>query len=150
MGTRTSDFADGGDFEDTDLAVVVETPGVGPVKKTVSKMKKYVGVAPGRDFSTATSLTLDDIGAVLIHPSADTTPRTVTIPANASVAFPVRSVVTIANLNGAGDLTISITSDTLRWSPSGTTGSRTLAANGTATLLKVTATEWVIFGSGLT
>jgi hypothetical protein len=32
----------------------------------------------------------------------------------------------------------------------GTTGSRTLAANGIATAMKVTTTEWIINGTGLT
>lgn len=148
--SRLSDWTDGGDFEDADLTAVVETAGVGPVRKTISKMRKFVGVAPGRDFSTNTSLTLDDIGAVLIHPSADTTARVVTVPANATVAFPVRTVITITNLNGAGVVTIAITSDTMRLSGPGTTGSRTLADNGVATLIKVAATEWIIFGSELT
>jgi hypothetical protein len=148
--SRLSDWTDGGDFEDADLTAVVETAGVGPVRKTISKMRKFVGVAPGRDFSADTSLTLDDIGAVLIHPSADTTARVVTVPANASVAFPVRTVITITNLNGAGVVTIAITSDTMRLSGPGTTGSRTLADNGVATLIKVAATEWIIFGSELT
>lgn len=47
-------------------------------------------------------------------------------------------------------LTIAITTDTMRLSPGGTTGSRTLAANGIATAIKITATEWIISGSGLT
>jgi hypothetical protein len=38
----------------------------------------------------------------------------------------------------------------MRLSPAGTTGSRTLAANGSATCIKVTSTEWLISGSGLT
>jgi hypothetical protein len=37
----------------------------------------------------------------------------------------------------------------LTWSPSGLSGSRTLAANGSATCLKITSTQWLISGSGL-
>jgi hypothetical protein len=109
-----------------------------------------LGVAPGRSFSAATAPALTDIGSILLHPSADTTARTVTIPANASVAFPVFSCITIVNQNSAGVLTIAITSDTLRLAGAGTTGSRTLAANGIATLIKLTSTEWIISGVGLT
>jgi hypothetical protein len=47
-------------------------------------------------------------------------------------------------------VTIAITSDTMRLSPAGTTGSRTLAANGVATCVKLASTEWIITGSGLT
>jgi hypothetical protein len=36
------------------------------------------------------------------------------------------------------------------WSPAGTTGNRTLAANGIATLIELTSTEWIINGTGLT
>jgi hypothetical protein len=47
-------------------------------------------------------------------------------------------------------MTISITTDTMRLAGAGTTGSRTLAANGIATALKITSTEWIINGTGLT
>lgn len=147
---RTSDFTDGGDFEDTDIVGVVESAGSGPVKKDVSKIKNYVGVAPVNSQSTAYTLVLADRGKVILHPSADTTARTFTVPANASVAFPVGTCITIVNQNGAGVITIAITSDTMRLGGAGTTGSRSLAANGVATLIKLTSTEWIISGVGLT
>lgn len=93
---------------------------------------------------------LTDAGKHLLHPSADTTARTFIIPANASVAYPIGTALTFVNQNGAGSLTIAITTDTLRLAGAGTTGSRTLAANGIATALKVTSTEWIISGTGLT
>lgn len=105
---------------------------------------------PQVSFSTAYPIVLSDSGKSLYHPGADTTARTVTIPANASVAFPVGTVLTIVNDTSAGVLTIAITSDTLVWAPAGTTGSRTLAANGCATLYKMTSTRWQITGVGLT
>jgi hypothetical protein len=49
-------------------------------------------------------------------------------------------------------VTIAITTDTLRLAGTGTGGagvSRTLAANGFATLYKETATEWVLSGAGV-
>jgi hypothetical protein len=58
--------------------------------------------------------------------------------------------LTFINQDSAGVVTIAITTDTMRLSPAGTTGSRTLAANGSATCIKLTATEWIISGSGLT
>lgn len=105
---------------------------------------------PQRSVSAATSFALTDKGGHVYHPSADTTARTWTIPANASVAFPVGTAITIVNDTSAGALTIAITTDTLVWQPTGGTGSRTLAANGSATLLKVTSTRWIITGVGLT
>jgi hypothetical protein len=38
----------------------------------------------------------------------------------------------------------------MRLAGAGTTGSRTLAANGIATAIKLTSTEWIISGTGLT
>ena len=73
----------------------------------------------------------------------------VVIPANSGTAFPVGSAVTIFNNSGSSQ-TISITTDTLRLAGTATTGSRTLAQYGTATVLKVSSTVWVISGAGLT
>jgi hypothetical protein len=105
---------------------------------------------PQNSQSTAYTLVLADSGKHILHPSADTTARTFTIPANSSVAFPVGTAITIINQNGAGVVTIAITSDTMRLAGAGTTGSRTLAANGIATAIKITSTEWIISGTGLT
>lgn len=100
--------------------------------------------------SAAYTLVLADAGRHILHPSADTTARTWTIPANASVAFPIGTAVTFVNQNAAGVITIAITTDTMRLAGTGATGSRTLAANGIATALKITSTEWIISGTGLT
>lgn len=105
---------------------------------------------PQNSESAAYTLVLADAGQHILHPSADTTARTFTIPANSSVAFPIGTAVTFINQNGAGTVTISITTDTMRLAGAGTTGSRTLAANGVATAIKVTSTEWIISGTGLT
>lgn len=107
------------------------------------------GVIVQNSQSAAYTLVLADAGKHIFHPSADTTARIWTIPANASVAFSIGTAVTFINQNAAGVITIAITSDTMRLAVTGTTGSRTLAANGIATAIKVTATEWLISGSGL-
>jgi hypothetical protein len=70
----------------------------------------------------------------------------VTIPASASIAFPIGATIAIYN-NSASTRTIGITTDTLRLAGTATTGTRTLAARGLATLLKVGAAEWVATGS---
>jgi len=105
---------------------------------------------PQNSQSTAYGLVLSDAGKHILHPSADTTARTFTIPANGSVAYPIGTAITFVNQASAGVLTIAITTDTMRLAGAGTTGSRTLAANGIATALKLTATEWIISGTGLT
>lgn len=100
--------------------------------------------------SAAYTFVLADAGKDFLHPSADTTARVWTIPANSSVAYPIGTLLGFTNQNSAGVLTISITTDTMRLAVAGTTGSRTLAANGIAIAKKVTSTEWIISGSGLT
>jgi hypothetical protein len=96
------------------------------------------------------TLVLTDGGKHIYHPAADTTARNWTIPANASVAFPIGTAVTFDNDFGAGAITIAITSDTLVLvGTAGSTGSRTLASGGQATALKVGSTRWRISGVGL-
>lgn len=99
--------------------------------------------------SAAYTLVLADAGKHILHPAADTTARTWTIPANASVAFDVGTVVSFRNEPSAGAITIAITSDTLELAGTALTGSRTLAAGGMATALKTASTKWVISGVGL-
>ena len=78
-----------------------------------------------------------------------TATRTITIPANSSVAFPVGTAISFVAATGA-TATIAITTDTLILAGPGTTGSRTLAPFGMATALKITSTSWIISGNGLT
>lgn len=98
--------------------------------------------------SAAYTLVLSDSGKQILHPSSDNNPRTFTIPANSSVLYPIGTELTFINM--INTLTIAITSDTLIQAGTGSTGSRTLAANGWARALKISATEWLIDGTGLT
>jgi hypothetical protein len=131
---------------------VLGTPSSGTLSDCTVDGTNNVGfrTIPQNSQSAAYTLVLGDSGKHIFHPSADTTARTFTIPANSSVAYPIGTALTFINQNDAGVVTIAITTDTMRLSPAGTTGSRTLAANGSATCIKVTATEWLISGSGLT
>lgn len=105
---------------------------------------------PQNSQSAAYTTVLADAGKHILHPSADTTARTFTIDSNANVAYPIGTAITFINQNGAGTVTIAITSDTMRLAGAGTTGSRSLAANGIATAIKLTSTEWIISGVNLT
>lgn len=120
----------------------------GPGTPSASNLA-FVGI-PQNSQSTAYTLVLSDANKHIYHPSADTTARTWTIPANSSVAYPIGTAITFVNDHGAGIITIAITTDTLRFAGAGTTGSRTLAADGNATALKITSTSWQIVGTGLT
>jgi hypothetical protein len=100
--------------------------------------------------SAAYTLVSGDANQGILHPAADTTARTFTIPANSSVAYAVGTMLTFINQHGAGTVTIAITTDTMRLAADGSTGSRTLTADGIAVAVKITSTEWLISGVGLT
>lgn len=115
------------------------------VYDTVSSVR-YI---PQNSQSADYTLVIGDANGHLLHPSADTNDRTFTIPANASVAYPIGTAITFVNMS-ANDLSIAITSDTLYLGGAGTTGTRTLGQYGIATAIKITSTSWVISGNGLT
>jgi len=98
--------------------------------------------------SEAYTLVLTDAGKTILHPIADDNARTFTIPANSSVAYPVGTAITFVNL--INTVTIAITTDTMYLGNDGDTSSRTLAAYGVATAVKVASTTWIISGNGLT
>lgn len=103
-----------------------------------------------RSVSAAYTTVMADRNTQIYHPSADTTARVWTIDSNANVPYPIGTTLTFVNDTSAGALTIAITSDTLVLAGAGTTGSRTLAASGIATAVKMTSTRWMINGTGLT
>jgi hypothetical protein len=107
----------------------------------------YTGM-PQNAQSANYTLVAGDAGDSIVHPITDNNARTFTIPANGSVAFPVGTTITFINM--INTVTIAITTDTMYLAGSGTTGSRTLAAYGVATAIKVTSTSWIISGNGLT
>ena len=102
--------------------------------------------APHNAQTTNYTLVLADRGKSVVMNGAS---LTLTIPANATVAFPIGTVIIMINLN-ASALSIAITTDTLTLANSTTTGTRTLARNGVATCVKIATTSWLISGAGLT
>lgn len=105
-----------------------------------------VRLIPQNSQSAAYTFALSDCGKHVLHPSADTTARTFTIDSNTNLALPLGCAITIVNQNAGGVITVAITSDTMRLAGAGTTGSRMMAANCIATVLKIVATEWIISG----
>jgi hypothetical protein len=105
----------------------------------------YLGCPQNTQNGTYTTV-MSDAGKHIYHTSGSA--HTWTIDSNANVAYPIGTILTFINENGGGNVTIAITSDTLRWGSS--TGSRTLAANGTATAIKVASTTWRLTGDGIT
>lgn len=107
-----------------------------------------VRTIPQNSKSANYTLIAADVGKHIYHPVADANNRTITIPANASVPFAIGSAITFVNMS-VNALTIDITSDTMYLAGSGATGSRSIAQYGEATALKISSTEWIISGVGL-
>jgi hypothetical protein len=105
----------------------------------------YMGMPQNATTTGAYTLLATDAGKHIYS----TATRTITIPANGTAAFPIGTTIAFIAATGA-TVTIAITTDTLLLAGPGTTGSRTLAAFGMATLVKITATSWMISGNGLT
>ena len=104
----------------------------------------YADMPPNTQ-TAAYQLVLSDRGKMIFL----NTTGGVTIPANASVAFPIGSTVLVYNATGASQ-TISITTDTLTFLPANTGGTRTLANASIATLWKAGTNSWRIWGFGIT
>jgi hypothetical protein len=130
---------------------VLGTPSSGTLSSCTVDGTDAVGFrnVPVNSQSAAYTLVLADSGKVILHPSTDANARTFTIPANSSVAYAVGTAITFINMTSQV-VTIAITTDTMYLSSAGTTGSRSLAQYGSATAIKITSTNWIISGSGLT
>jgi hypothetical protein len=109
----------------------------------------YMGLP--QNATGTTTLTMSDAGK---HIYVTTAGQTITIPAAASVAYPIGTTITFIAGASATTVLIAITTDTLRLAGGTSTGTRTLAANGMATAVKVSGTSssgvWYINGTGLT
>jgi hypothetical protein len=107
----------------------------------------YAGIPQNLQVGATYQFVLADANKHVAQGAAGT--HTYTIPANGTVAFPIGTAITIINEVGAGNLTLQITTDSLTWLPSGGTGTRTIAAGGMATILKITSTAWYMTGVGI-
>ncbi len=72
-----------------------------------------------------------------------------TIPAEASVNYPLGTVLTFINRETTNSISIAITTDTLVFAGAGTTGTRTLGPRSMASAVKVLSGVWLISGPGL-
>ena len=124
------------------------TPTITPanaVAATSASTAGYIGM-PQISVSANTAILATHAGK---HIYTTTTALTHTIPANSNVAFEIGTTLTFIT-PAAVSLSIAITTDTMYLAGTGTTGTRTLAAYGMATAVKITSTSWIISGNGLT
>ena len=110
------------------------------------------GFAVGyRDWPTSNPTTpytpvLTDAGRQFVYSGA----ATLNIPLNASVAYPIGAEFKITN-NSAGVITVTpISGVTLKLAGTATVGTRSVGANGIATLTKAGTDTWFITGAGVT
>ena len=127
------------------------TPASGNLQSCTADGTTAVGFlsVPSNSQSVGYTAVLADAGKSIDHPATDANARTFTIPANASVAYPVGTCISFSNMT-TQVVSIAITTDTLYLAGTGTTGTRSLAQYGVATARKITSTAWLISGSGLT
>jgi len=123
--------------------------GTAVTSPTVAGVREMTSLVPQNIQAGNYTAVLLDQGKHIYHASDAGASDTYTIPANASVAYPIGTALTFISMSSA-TVAIAITSDTLYLAKDGTTGSRTLAQYGVATAIKMTATTWIISGSGLT
>ena len=101
---------------------------------------------PSTNPTTPYTPVIADAGRQLIYAGA----ATLNIPLNSSVAYPIGTEFKITN-NGAGVITITpIAGVTLKLAGSSSTGTRSVGANGIATLTKAGTDTWFITGAGVT
>jgi hypothetical protein len=125
----------------TNIKTLNGTSLLGTGDLAVSSNVEFTQNAQSADYT----FVLGDAGKMIFHPAVDTVVRTWTIPANASVAFPIGTVIMFVVQHGANTVILDITSDTLR-SVDGLTGAKRLIANTQYLLVKETATEWLLSG----
>jgi hypothetical protein len=121
----------------------------GPTAKTITDITTAVGLleTPAQQTQTGTSYTLviGDVGKVVTMNNASA--NTLTIPANASVAFPVGTTIIVEQI-GAGQTTVAITSDTLNYySPTSAGTCQTPGRYAAVTLFKRASTTWDVWGA---
>ena len=120
---------------------ITATVATATVSSTASSLG-YLGM-PQNSKSSPYSTVIGDAGKHIYI----TTSTTITI--DGSVAYPVGTTIGFISAVGV-TTTIAIGTDTLYLGGTGTTGSRSLAAYGMATAVKVESGKWFISGNGLT
>ena len=110
-------------------------------------LKWGVPAIPSNSQSGNYTIQATDRGRCIDHVSGAGAGDTYTIPANGTLALEVGFTFTVCNM-AADNLTVAITSDTLRKVVTGVAGSVTVPQYCIATFRKVASTTWLWFGVG--
>lgn len=129
------------------IIVSASTTAVDRTNSTTTDAVGYLDLPVNSQSGNYTTVATDR-GKLLLHPNGAGAGDTFTIAANASVAYPLGTVLVFVNRDSSA-LSIGITSDTLILEGTTTTGTRSLAQNSRAAAIKVESTVWLISGSGL-
>jgi hypothetical protein len=125
--------------------LVVEPPSV----SIATNQAGYLGAPPAL-LTGNTILALNQLGFALVNTSAS--PITVTIPNDATVTWPsFVSIILLINPATSGTVTIVPASGVGLYSPPsfGSTGSRSLQANGDCVLKRFGPNTWSVVGAGI-
>jgi hypothetical protein len=101
----------------------------------------YLGMPVNSQSGSTYAVVVGDLGKVIYFSATCTATIPASLPIGSSIAFVAGTGATV---------TIAQASDSMYLGGTGTTGSRTLAAYGMATAIKMAATVWFINGTGLT
>ncbi len=135
---------------------VLGTPASGNLANTTVDGVRPPGFKshPVRVITSNVVLGISDPDTIYYHPDTDTLPRTVTIPDNSTVPFPIGTEIVFWNeggsLGGAGNLVFQTITDTLVEQPAGTPNLASMTGPGRVVLFKADTTKWLIWGTNLT
>lgn len=121
-------------------------PSGGIVSSDAADAVGYKGLPQNGKVASYT-LVLTDQGKD-IYLTGSTAGQTITIPTNASVAFPVGTVIKISN-DSNQNWTLASAGDTMVQKVTGSTTSRTIPPQCDAVIEKKSATRWWVSGAGL-
>jgi hypothetical protein len=135
-----------GDIAGTNVTITGSWP-----NQTINSSSGPTALTVSTQGATNYTFVIGDANTMVRHDPTDAIARTWTIPANASVAFPIGTCITGDLPFGCGNISLAITTDTLELvGPAGSTGTRTITSGGRFTAIKDTSTHWRVSGTMIT
>lgn len=127
---------------------VLQNPQLVGTPNTSAREAGFKGLPQKRQIGNYTTL-LTDADTHIFQPNGTGAGVTWTIASNASVAYPIGTVIVFVNQDLSNTLAVAIATDTMYLGGSTTTGTRTLSSNAIASATKVDTNVWIISGAGV-